>query len=181
MSGDEQDRFRAQIEPHFQLLHRAALRLTRNPADADDLLQDVCLRAYSRFSEFEKVSDQRASLMRVQYRLFIDRKRRRARSPVQFSGQALYDEVSGDLPPLDDVVLGAQMSDVLAVAWAQLSLEQQALLALHAVGHGLDEIGLISGLPNKLVSARLYRSRKRLAKLLKRRSVEPSSSPQLES
>ena len=67
----EQDRFATLIRQHYQALYRAAYRLTRSTVDAEDLVQEVCLRAYPRLGEIERLEQPRGWLMRVLYRLFV--------------------------------------------------------------------------------------------------------------
>src|SRR6188768_740183 len=85
MSEVVEQRFASLVQPHFAALYRAAMRLTRRRADAEDLVQEVCLRAYSRLDDLGAVTSSRAWLMRSLYHLFIDatrRKRRRADVPL---------------------------------------------------------------------------------------------------
>src|SRR5690606_42113431 len=76
---DEAIRFAALIEPHLDVLFRAAYRLCRCVPDAEDLVQDVCLRAYSRRDQLEQANSPRAWLLRVQINLHIDTSRRERR------------------------------------------------------------------------------------------------------
>ncbi|HEX6993923.1 MAG TPA: sigma factor, partial [Gammaproteobacteria bacterium] len=57
------------VEPHFDALYRTAMRLTRNAADAEDLVQEVCLRAYAQLPSLERADWPGAWLQRVQYRI----------------------------------------------------------------------------------------------------------------
>ena len=83
MGNTPQETFEALIQPHLDSLYRAAYRLTGNSLDAEDLVQDVCLRAYPRLSELRKLDYPKGWLMKVQYRLFVDGSRHRDRSPVR--------------------------------------------------------------------------------------------------
>lgn len=73
------DRIRAQfsrdIEPWLDRLYRAAFRLTQNRADAEELLQDTCIRAFSHRESFAVSPSPLGWLMRVQYNLLIDETR----------------------------------------------------------------------------------------------------------
>ena len=57
--------FAREAEPHFAVLSRGSRRLTRNAADAEDLLQDTLLHAYAGFRSFQEGSNLRAWLMRI--------------------------------------------------------------------------------------------------------------------
>jgi RNA polymerase sigma-70 factor (ECF subfamily) len=75
-------RFATLIEPHYDGLYRAAYRLTRSKHDAEDLVQEVCARAYVHLSEIAALEQPRSWLHRVMYRLFVDLSRRYERTHV---------------------------------------------------------------------------------------------------
>ena len=79
----QQDRFAKLIRQHYQELYRAAYRLTRSSVDAEDLVQEVCLRAYPRLTEVEALEQPRSWMLRVLYRLFVDLRRRYERKNVR--------------------------------------------------------------------------------------------------
>src|SRR5690606_21384543 len=54
MSNSDAQRFKALVDPHLDALFRAAFRLARNEADAQDLVQETCIRAYQRIPEFHE-------------------------------------------------------------------------------------------------------------------------------
>lgn len=159
-------RFATIVAPHFDALYRTALRLTREPADAEDLVQDVCLRAIGHLTDLSGADDPKAWLLRVQFRLFVDARRRRLRSPVVAADDAVRDAIPDAEPAPDELVDAIASHDRLARAWGRLRREQQALLALNAEGYDLDEISRITGVARGALSARLYRARLRLAKAL---------------
>ena len=76
------ERFAALVQPHYEVLYRTAYRLTRSMHDAEDLAQEVCVRAFPRLPELEKLEEPRGWLMRVMYRLFVDWSRRYERTHV---------------------------------------------------------------------------------------------------
>jgi RNA polymerase sigma-70 factor (ECF subfamily) len=168
MGDDRQRRFATLVEPHFAALYRAAVRLTRQRQDAEDLLQELCVRAYSRVDDLAAADSPLAWLLSTQYRLFVDFTRRRRRSPFVAVADALdlTEATPSALPGPErdaDGVLGQQR---LALVWDRLEAEQRALLALHAEGYGIDELAGVFGIAKNAVSARLHRARQRLAKLL---------------
>ena len=87
MSEVVEQRFASLVQPHFAALYRAAMRLTRRRADAEDLVQEVCLRACSRLEDLGAVTNARAWLMRALYHLFIDATRRKRRPLSATAGQ----------------------------------------------------------------------------------------------
>ena len=78
--GSGSDAFTTLVRQHYQTLYRAAYRLTRSAVDAEDLVQEVCARAYPRIGEITRLEQPRGWLLRVLYRLFIDLRRRYERS-----------------------------------------------------------------------------------------------------
>jgi RNA polymerase sigma-70 factor (ECF subfamily) len=168
MSDTKQGQFAAIVQPHFAVLYRAALRLTRQRQDAEDLLQEVCVRAYTSVDELARVRSPLAWLLRAEYHLFVDLARRRGRSPLvtALDGCELAESTpSGEYGP-ERVVDAQRDHERDAAGWPWLDADQRALLALHAEGHGLDELAEILGIAKNAVSARLHRARQRLVKLL---------------
>jgi RNA polymerase sigma-70 factor (ECF subfamily) len=165
--AESDSRFEALVEPHFEALHRAALRLTRRRHDAEDLVQEVCLRAYRELATLESLDNVRGWLLRVQYRVFVDTVRKRVRSRTDAAGG---DEIAAlfasDEPGPEELTSAAYTQERLDKAWEQLTPEQRGLLALHAEGYGLAELEKLTGKNRNLLSARLHRARMRLAKLI---------------
>lgn len=163
----EQDRFARLIRQHYRALYSAAYRLTRSAVDAEDLVQEVCLRAYPRLSEVERLEQPRGWLLRVLYRLFVDLRRRYERKNVR----AIDDNeefASGEAGPAEEV---DRALDRLRIenAWRHLNQEQRLLLVLHDVeGYSLAEIHSLTGLKDGTIKSRLHRARVRLGRLLRR-------------
>lgn len=169
MSNTPDQRFATLVHPHLATLYRAALRLTRQRHDAEDLTQEVCLRACRRLDELARTANPRAWLMRTLYHLFVD-STRRSRLRARFTlftgaadeGAAVVDDASSP-ERVADVRL---MHERIGTVWGRLEPEQRALLSLHAEGHGLDELAVIFAINRNALSARLHRARSRLARLL---------------
>ncbi len=176
MSKASDKRFEKIVEPRLNALYRTAFRLTGFRADAEDLVQDVCLRAYPRLAELEQLDNPLAWLLRVQYRLFIDHVRRRERSPFERLDPDIESSslMASRDPGPEEQASAAAAGQRLHRAWQRLEKDQRALLALHAEGYSLSELQHITGLPKSALKARLYRARARLAKLLKTKAVSSS-------
>src|SRR4051812_20874482 len=71
-------RFETEVLPHLDAMHRTAMRLTRSPADADDLVQDSVLKAYRFFDHYEPGTNIRAWLLKILTNVFFSRHRRTA-------------------------------------------------------------------------------------------------------
>src|SRR5215468_9101311 len=74
--------FTEQVRPHLGQLYPTALRLTRNPADAEDLVQDTLAKAYASFAQFTPGTNLRAWLHRILATTFINSYRKRKREPA---------------------------------------------------------------------------------------------------
>jgi RNA polymerase sigma factor (sigma-70 family) len=177
MSDSADPRFATLVQPHFAALYRAALRFARRRHDAEDLVQEVCLRACARLNELARVDNPRAWLMRALYHLFIDDARRN-RLRVRFASligaaDGAKDGPGGDPDP-ERAADACLMHERLAAVWGQLDPEQRALLSLHAEGHGLDELAVIFLSNRNALSGRLHRARSRLARLLDARETKPT-------
>lgn len=158
--------FAALLAPHLTVLFRAAFRLTGNRADAEDLVQDVCVRAFANLATLAALDQPRSWLLKVAYRVFVDGVRRRARSPVRITNEDFDATCRSDEPSPEDAAEGALAERRLFAAFRQLDKDQRALLALHVEGYSLAELHSITELSTDVLKARLYRARVRLGKLL---------------
>ena len=79
----DQSTFADQVEPFVDQLYAAALRMTRNPADAEDLLQETFVRAFRGFPNFTEGTNLRAWLYRILTNTFINSYRAKQRRPEQ--------------------------------------------------------------------------------------------------
>jgi RNA polymerase sigma-70 factor (ECF subfamily) len=169
----EQERFAALIQLHYQVLYRAAYRLTRSEVDAEDLVQEVCLRAYPRLDEVERLEHPRGWLLRVLYRLFVDLRRRYERKNVRAIDED-EEVVSGEPSPPEEAERALDRWRI-EDAWRYLNPEQRLLLVLHDVeGYSLAEIQSLTGLKEGTIKSRLHRARVRLGRLLRRDQVGTS-------
>ena len=80
---DEQLNFEQDVVPYMRKLYPAALRMTRNPSDAEDLLQDTFARAYVAFHQFQPGTNLNAWLYRILANTFINTRRKRGGEPAQ--------------------------------------------------------------------------------------------------
>ena len=166
-----EQRFRALIEPHFGALFAAAQRLTRDAADAEDLVQDVCLKAFQDLDALEGIEYRRAWLLKTLYYRFIDIQRSRDRSPVDRAetGTDSVDpeRLTGGAMQPDDILEREMRIDVLVRAMEIIGKEASSLLALHDIeGFSLVELEALTGLPVGTIKSRLYRTRSKLGRLL---------------
>jgi len=146
------------------LAFRVALGVLHNRADAEDVAQEAFLRAYRNFAGLRERSRFRAWLVRITWRLAIDRwhaARRRLRR----------EEAVADPPPAQSVEAAAAWREFearLRSAVEELPEKLRLVLVLVAIeGHGTQEAAALLGLPEGTVKSRLFLARKKLAEKLR--------------
>jgi RNA polymerase sigma-70 factor (ECF subfamily) len=169
------ERFERDVLPLLSSMYGAALRLTRNPADAEDLVQETYLRAFRGFASFEEGTNLKAWLYRILTNNFINTYRKKQREPQTVEGPDDLDEwylfdrlgarsVEGSA---EDQVL-----DRLPDEDVQLALEslpenfRLPVLLADVEGFSYKEIADIMESPIGTVMSRLHRGRKALEKAL---------------
>src|SRR5262245_42618275 len=136
--SDAVQRFKSLIEPHLDALFRAAYRLARNRADAEDLVQEACVRAYDHIGELREYEPVKGWLMRVLHNSFVDGARRAKRSPVVSRGETDVEAFASASPSPEESAHTAQREELLQRAWLQLDRGHRALLALRAEGYSMS-------------------------------------------
>lgn len=170
------ERFEALIGRHYQLLYRTAYRFTRSVHDAEDLVQEVCVRAYARLDELEQLDQPHSWLLCVMRRIFIDQLRRFDRSHVDSMDVHDVSAFAADGPEPPEQTDAALWSRRLDEAWRHLDEDQRSLLAMHDIeGYTLAELMEITGLKEGTLKSRLHRARARLGKLLRLEERTPRS------
>lgn len=161
-------RFRSMVEPMLGTLYRTARRLTGNRLDAEDLVQDTCLRAWEQLPPPRESVSLDHWLLRVLYHRFIDETRRRKRAPVQPLNGAddPTDRLRSANAGPEELAEHAERERAFDAAWLQLERSQRVLLSLRAEGYGIGEIEKITGIGRDVLRARLHRARRSLARHL---------------
>lgn len=160
-------KFTRDIEPWLDRLYQAAFRLTQGRADAEELLQDTCIRAFSKRESFAASGSPLGWLMRVQYNLFIDETRKRKRAAVVSIGEIGDPEsMAGDEFDPEAAASAAQSFALIHDAWRKLKRSHRALIALRVEGYTLPEMQEITGLSVEVLNSRLQRARQSLARHL---------------
>jgi RNA polymerase sigma-70 factor (ECF subfamily) len=163
--------FDAEVLPHLDALFANALRLTRSRPDAEDLVQETVLRAFRFFERFERGSNVKAWLLRIQYNAFVNRYRRSAKErdikESMSDGPVGEDVVSRDaLRALTDPTGTALRPIVLREIEAALDTlpEEHRMVVLLADLEELSykEIAEVLGCPIGTVMSRLHRARRAL-------------------
>ena len=167
-------RFERDVLPLLPSLYSAALRLTRNPADAEDLVQEVYLRAYRGFAGFEEGTNMRAWMYRILTNTFINTYRKKQREPVTVQEEDVEDWYLYDRLGEGAVEASAETEvlDRLPDEDVQRALEalpegfRMAVLLADVEGFSYREIAEILDVPIGTVMSRLHRGRKSLQKAL---------------
>ena len=165
------------LRPHLDRLYRLAWRLAGNKVDAEDLFQDLLIKAFGKLDELAGIEQPGSWLSRVMYNLFIDERRRytRRRLHVVDEGQLPGDGLNA-LPGADDPAADTELAAKLArldAALKQLSDEQRIIVLLHDTeGYKLAEIETLTGVPVGTVKSRLHRARARLRQILEDQILE---------
>jgi RNA polymerase sigma factor (sigma-70 family) len=164
-------RFETLVRPHFDAMYRAARRMTRSPHDAEDLVQEVCLKVFGRLDELELIEFRQAWLLKVLYHEFIDTQRRTGRSPVDIAPTGTESEVpdliAEGTPQPDEMVDREQRIEHVLRAMQCLDADQCSLVAMHDIeGYSIDELCMLTGMPAGTIKAQLHRTRMKLGRLL---------------
>jgi RNA polymerase sigma-70 factor (ECF subfamily) len=168
------ERFEREVLPLLPNLYSAALRMTRNPTDAEDLVQETYLRAYRGFSGFEEGTNLRAWMYRILTNTFINSYRKKQREPVTVQEDDLdewylYDKLgeSGVEPSAEaEVIRSMPDEDVQKALEALPEGFRLAVLLADVEGFSYKEIAEILGIPIGTVMSRLHRGRRGLEKAL---------------
>ncbi len=164
--------------PHLGALYGAALRLARDEAEAEDLVQETMLRAYRFFNTFEAGTNCKAWLFRILTNVFRNRYREREREQeildtAESSEANLGQFVSAGPRDTETALLGRMVSGDVERALAQVPAEfRLAVVLADLEDFSYKEIAEIMECPAGTVMSRLYRGRKILQKLLYRYALE---------
>jgi RNA polymerase sigma-70 factor (ECF subfamily) len=160
-------RFDTLVAPHMEMLLRVAHRLTRNPHDAQDLVQDACVAACEHPADIEASTHPVRWLLRVLHNRFIDLARRHRRNPL-LALEEVGDDTSlvSDQPGPEQLQEQADDERAFVRAFLQLDAVQRTLLTLRAEGHDLAEIEAVTGIDREVLRGRLHRARRSLARYL---------------
>ncbi len=173
--AQRRERFERDALEYVDQLYSAALRMARNPADAEDLVQEAYTKAYSAFHQYKPGTNLKAWLYRILTNTYINLYRKRQREPLRTSTDTVEDwQMAASMEHSSTGLRSAEAealdhlpdSDVKA---ALQSIGEDFRLAVYFVdveGFSYKEASEILGVPIGTVMSRLHRGRKNLRELL---------------
>lgn len=176
-AGARRERLGQQALTHLDALYRTALRLTHNPEDAEDLVQETYLRALRAAEQFQEGTNLRAWLFKILTNGFINQYRQRARTPRNESIDDVEDFylyqhlIDNGLQPASSEpereVLERLVDEDIIHALEELPLPfRQVVLLADVEGFAYKEIADILDIKIGTVMSRLHRGRRRLQQAL---------------
>ncbi len=172
----DQEDFAEQAMQYMPSLYTAAMRMTRNPSDAEDLVQETYLKAYRAFGGFEEGTNLKAWLYKILTNTFINTYRARQRRPEEADVEDveelyLYHRLGGGSWPLgrsaEELALERFTDEDVKAALESLPESfRMAVLLADVEGFSYKEIAEIMDVPIGTVMSRLHRGRRALQKAL---------------
>lgn len=169
------ERFERDALPLLDALYAAALRLTRNPDDASDLVQETVERAYKAFHQFKPGTNLKAWMFRIQTNNYINNYRKKQRQPLQSSADDVEDWQMAQAESHTSTGLRSAEAEALDqlpdgdIKEAMANIPEDFRLAVYYAdveGFAYKEIAEIMGTPVGTVMSRLHRGRRLLREQL---------------
>ncbi|GAB3706463.1 sigma-70 family RNA polymerase sigma factor [Nocardiopsis oceani] len=173
--GEQTLDFATAVTPFADQLYPTALRMTRNPADAEDLVQETFAKAFANFHQFRAGTNLRAWLYRILTNTFINSYRKKQREPRQETTDEIKDwqlaaaeaHTSSGMRSAETEVLDHLPDSDIKLALARLPEEFQEVIYLVDIeGFAYKEVAARMGTPLGTVMSRLHRARRQLREML---------------
>lgn len=180
-------RFERDALPFLDQLYGAAMRLTRNPADAEDLVQETYAKAFGAFHQYKEGTNLKAWMYRILNNTFISNYRKKQREPMKSDSAELEDwqmlsastHQSTGLRSAETEAMDALPDEEIRAAMAHLPEDRRMAVYLADVeGFSYKEIASILEVPLGTVMSRLHRGRSQLRDLLTEYAAERGYTPE---
>jgi RNA polymerase sigma-70 factor (ECF subfamily) len=161
--------FEARLGDSATLAFRVAYSVLRHREDAEDVTQEAFAKAYRRFGQLRERDRFRAWIVRITWRMALDRQRSNRR---RFAREAVDDSVGAGLQTrperaADDILVARERADGLWAAIEALPEKLRLVVVLAGIeGHDLKEVGALLDVPEGTVKSRLFLARKQLKERL---------------
>lgn len=171
MSAEQKARFEREAMQYVDQLYAAALRMARNPQDAEDLVQEAYMKAFAAFHQYKPGTNLKAWLYRILTNTYINAYRKRQREPYQANTDTVEDWQLAQAGSHDSRGLPSAESEALArlpdsdIKEALQSIPEDFRMAVYysdVEGFSYKEISDIMDTPIGTVMSRLHRGRKLL-------------------
>jgi RNA polymerase sigma-70 factor, ECF subfamily len=162
---DSEDGFAREALSHVDSLYGTALRLTRRPADAEDLVQETYLKAFRAEAQFERGTNLKAWLFTILHNTFRNLRRHDVRSPVDVDSETVEqaaDLVAQEHTPEQLLTRATLDADLQSALDALPEAFRQAVWLRDVEEFSYAEIARIVGVPIGTVMSRISRGRKLL-------------------
>jgi RNA polymerase sigma-70 factor (ECF subfamily) len=177
--------FERQVRPYLEQLYPAALRMTRNPSDAEDLVQETLAKAYVAFHQFTPGTNLRAWLYKILSNTFVNSYRKTRRQPALATAPELADEWQTGTDASAPVARSAEAealdrlgdSEVLRALRDLPTDFRTAVYLADIEGYPYREVAAMMGTPIGTVMSRLHRGRDRLRRALAAYGPSARSAP----
>lgn len=173
-SADRSAAIAALVSEYSSTLYRVAFSISRNAAEAEDVVQETFLRVLRHRERLPEIRDARVWLIRIAWNLVLDRKRRQKTRPENEDISELVRVLPASDLPADRAVIAAQRhARVLALIDRLPAKERQTLLLSAVEELSNAEIAAVLKTTESSVRSRLFRARRDLAALLRREGLQP--------
>ncbi len=171
----KQREFNVEMIPHMDALYNFAIRLSSDPNDAEDLVQDTIVKAYRFFASYERGTNAKAWLFRILKNSYINNYRKQSKQPYQVD----YDEIStyyesvrserSDTTDMEEIMYRELLDDEVTTALNKLPEDFRTVVLLCDIeGFTYEEIANMLDVPIGTIRSRLHRGRNLLRTSLSR-------------